>query len=96
MPETKTLEELIKNDHNKFKTEADVIIKKFKTYITADKNKLISYTFYPKVKGNWEQVSYGEEGEFFLIFTISSRTKSGLLDMLPIYEKYLAKYNEKP
>ena len=96
MPETKTLEELIKNDHNRFKTETNVIIKKAKTYITADKNKLVSYTFSPKEKGNWEQVSYGEEGEFFLIFTVSSRSKKGLLETLPIYEKYLAKYNEKP
>ena len=96
MPETKTLEKLIENDHNRFKEETDVIIKKSKTFITADKNKLISYTFFPKVKGNWEQVSYGEEGEFFLIFTVSSRTKSGLVENLPIYEKFISKYNEKP
>ncbi len=96
MPETKTLEKLIINDHNRFKTETDVIIKKSKSFITSDKNNLISYTFSPKVKGNWEHVSYGEEGEFFLIFTISSRSKSGLEKAMKTYEEYISRYNEKP
>jgi hypothetical protein len=63
---------------------------------TGDGQKLRSLTFFPQGEGNWERVSFGEEGEYYLMFTISSRTKSGYDMALPLYEAMLRAYKEKP
>jgi hypothetical protein len=93
MPNTKTLEQFISEDHLEFK---DTEIKETKSIITSDKNKFISYTFVPENKGNWEQVSYGEEGQYYVIFTLSSRNNSWFKKSLPSYIKFIEKYNENP
>jgi hypothetical protein len=64
---------------------------------TADGRLLKSLTFFPTGKsGNWERVSYGEEGNYYLIFTLSSRTLKAYEEALPDYELLIARYKEKP
>jgi hypothetical protein len=63
---------------------------------TADGKVLQSLTYAPKGSGNWERVAYGEEGDFYLIFAVSSRTKAGYQSAMPAYEKLVAGYKEKP
>jgi len=95
-PETKSLAQLVKDDKERFlKDVPGVKIAEAKTIKTADGQELQSFTFSPASEGNWERVSYGEEGEFYLIFTVSSRTKKGLESALPAYESMLRGYKEK-
>lgn len=95
-PETKTLEALIENDKKEFVANVPgVAIADAQPLTTGDGQKLKSVTFFPTAQGNWERVSYGEEGEFYLLFTISSRTKGGYERALPAYEAMIRGYKEK-
>jgi hypothetical protein len=94
-PEITSLEALIKDDQSDFlKHDSSIQITKAPSLRTNDSKVLESYTFFPKAKGNWEQVSYGEEGDFYLIFTISSRSHEGFIEAFPVYEKFIAQYKE--
>ena len=93
MPETKNLQLLIQDDQNKFKSDFQgVVIGEAEPLVTGDGQKLRSFTYYPTKSGSWEQVSYGEEGEFYLVFTISSRTKKGLDEALKYYKQLINAY----
>jgi len=95
IPETTSLDMLIENDKSDFlKHDPTVSITKVPPLKTQDGKELETYTFFPIGKGNWEEVSYGEEGDFYLIFTISSRSRAGFLSMLPLFEQYVARYKE--
>ncbi len=95
IPETTSLEALIKNDKDEFrKDDPGITITRVSPLKTKDGKVLESYTFFPTAKGNWEEVSYGEEGEYYLIFTISSRSHAGFLGSLPVFEQYIAQYKE--
>lgn len=93
----KTLNELIESDKNEFiKNTKDLIIEEVNSLATSDGKKLKSFTFTPKIKGNWERVSYCEEGDFYLIFTLSSRSKKGYNESLKHYEQFISNYKQKP
>lgn len=97
VPETTSLEMLIKNDMDEFLTKnSGIAVVEVQPLKTKDGKTLKSLTFFPKGKGNWEQASYGEEGDFYLIFTISSRSHAGYLDSLKVYEQYINQYKEAP
>jgi hypothetical protein len=95
MPETKSLEMFITDDRNNFLAEdPSMQITEVTEMTTADGKKLRSFTFFPKGKGNWEQVSYAEEGDFYLTFTVSSRSKEGFLKAQDVYRELIAHYKE--
>lgn len=97
VPNVKSLETLIENDKNDFITNVPgVTIHQAKTITTSDGKSAISLTFIPKDKGNWERVSYLEEGDFYLLFTVSSRTEPGFLATIKAYETIIAQYKENP
>ena len=94
-PEIKSLEALIENDRKDFETNVPgVSIQEVAPLSTADGQKLRSFTFFPTKGGNWERVSYGEEGEFYLVFTVSSRSQSGFNSAVIAYEKLIAGYRK--
>jgi hypothetical protein len=96
IPETRSLEMLIANDKKQFLVETPgITITETKVIMTADGKRLRSFTFFPTKQGNWERVSYGEEGEFDLVFTISSRTEMGYDRAIATYESLLGSYREK-
>lgn len=93
VPKTKSLKMLIENDKAEFLSRDPTIqITEVKSLRTADGRVLQSYTFFPKKGGNWEEVSYGEEGDFYLLFVISSQTKSGLEKALKAYKGFINQY----
>ena len=97
IPETTSLQMLIKDDKDQFLSrDPNIIISEVGTLITGDGRILKSFTFFPKGKGNREQVSYGEEGDFYLIFALSSRTKEGFAKTLNAYKQFIGQYTEKP
>jgi hypothetical protein len=96
MTEIASVDALIADDKKKFiEQSAAVSIDETKPLATGDGQKLRSFTFFPKSEGNWEQVAYGEEGDYYLIFTVSSRTKSGYAKALQSYEAMLRGYKAK-
>jgi hypothetical protein len=97
IPKTTSLEMLIKDDKDRFvSSDPHLVVSEVDPLVTGDGQILKSITFFPKEKGNWEQVSYGEEGEFYLIFALSSRTKEGFTKALGTYKKFINQYKEKP
>lgn len=97
IPKMTSLAMLIESDKKAFLDNVPAVaIKEAPSLVTADGKKLISLTYTPKEKGNWERVSYFEEGGFCLVFTISSRTPEGFLATAKAYETLIAQYKEKP
>jgi hypothetical protein len=87
VPDTTSLEILIRSDKDEFiSRDPSIVVSEVESLKTGDGKSLKSFTFFPKSKGNWEQVSYGEEGDFYLIFTISSRTREGFTKGLEVYK----------
>ena len=94
-PEIKSLQMLIARDKKDFlKNVPRVEIREAQSLATADGKLFKSFVFFPKNSGNWERVTYGEEGEFFLIFTVSSRSKAGYDANESTYEKLIGLYKE--
>ena len=93
-PEIKSIEMLIARDKKDFlKNVPGVEIREAKSLTTADGKQFKSFVFFPKDTGNWERVTYGEEGEYFLIFTVSSRSKAGYDSTESAYEKLIGLYS---
>lgn len=94
-PEVKSLAMLIEHDHGDFaKQSPGILIEEGAALETGDGRKLRSFAFTPANEGNWENVAYGEECDFYLVFTVSSRTKSGFLTAMPAYLELVARYKE--
>ena len=94
-PNIKSLEELIEEDKKDFELNVPgVLITEVAPISTLDGQKLKSLTFFPTKTGNWERVSYGEEGDFYLIFTISARSQSGFTAFEGAYEKLITTYKK--
>ncbi len=97
-PEATSLSVLIEIDRNDFlKDVPGVKIEEVEPLTTGDGRKLRSLMFTPPASGgNWEQVSYGEEGDFYLIFTVSSRSAEGFASCRTAYRDLISRYKEKP
>lgn len=94
-PQLTSVESLIEHDKKDFeKNVPGISIQETAELLTADGQKLKSFTFFPTIAGNWERVSYGEEGDFYLLFTISSRSKSGFDAAISSYEKLVSDYRK--
>jgi hypothetical protein len=93
--DVKLLGVLIENDRNDFvENVPGVSIQEVAALSTFDGQKFRSFTFFPTSTGNWERVSYGEEGEFYLIFTVSSRSLAGFNSAVGAYEKLITGYKK--
>lgn len=96
-PDTTSIEVLIEHDCKRFAGDGNGIeISEVGILATADGKRLRSFTFFPKTNGNWERVTYGEEGDYYLIFAISSRSFAGYKAALPAYEYLISRYKEAP
>ena len=96
-PDTKSLDVFIEKDKKAFLARSSaVVIKEAAFLTTADGKRLRSFTFFPTGTGNWERVAYGEEGEFYLVFAMSSRSLNGYKAALKAYEQLVGRYKEKP
>ena len=62
----------------------------------ADGSSLATFTFFPEQTGSWERVAYGEDGQFYLLFVVSSRTKSGYEGALSDFESAVRSYRREP
>ena len=95
VPELKTLDSFIQNDQSEFVAKIPSIkIIERENISSSDNVQLQSFSFEPRSVGNWEQVSYMQEGEFYLVFTVSSRTELGLNNCLNAYRQFIENYAE--
>ena len=93
VPETKSLDMFIADDRKHFLVSDPLIaITEVTGLMTGDGKKLRSFTFIPQSKGNWEAVSYGEEGEYYLTFVVSSRSKGSFDKTQDAYHQLVANY----
>jgi len=97
IPETKPLEDLIDRDKKAFLSrDPDIVYAEAEPLKTADGQMLKSFTFFPGKAGSWEQVSYGEEDDFYLIFTVSSKTQEGFAKAAEVYRTFIRLYKRNP
>ncbi len=99
LPTFSSIDEFIKFDHANFRaSQPSLAIVDKGNAVTASNIALKLFQFSPTTpEGNWEIVAYGEEtdsdgNEYYLTFTLSSRSQNGLKDALPTYRNMLAKY----
>jgi hypothetical protein len=95
--ERKSVEQLIESDIREFAARfPEATVREADPVTDGDRKQLRSVTFFPKATGNWERVAYGEEGDYLLIFTLSSRSLEGYNASMATYERILGLYREKP
>ena len=97
VPDAKSLDDLIQDNKAEFLSRnPDTEISEVEMLSTKDGQQLKSFTVFPKKNGNWKRISYGEEGDYYLVFTISARTKDGFAKSIDAYKKFINDYKEKP
>jgi hypothetical protein len=87
-----TLEAYIKGDIAQTKEEKQrVVVKELAPIKTADGRILRVYSFYdPRV--SYDQIAYGREGAYTLLFAMSAKTESDLKANQAAFQTMLAKY----
>jgi hypothetical protein len=97
IPETKSLEMFISDDRKHFiASDPRIAITEVTELVTGDGKKCHSFTFFPKSNGNWEEVTYGEEGEYYLTFVLSSRSREGFDKTQDAYLQLITRYKVNP
>jgi len=92
-PEMKSLDMFIERDRQDFLAKSPGIrIEPAPPLPTADGRNLQSLTFVPTGNGNWERAGYGEEGDFYLAFIISSRSLSDYQKTVATFENFISRY----
>ena len=96
-PQLNSLAMFIDSDHKTLRAKApELEIKETAPLTTADGRRLRAFTCFPKTQGSWERVTYAEEGDFFLIFTLSARSLQSYQAAGPAFELLVRRYREKP
>ena len=96
-PEAKNVESLIKQDISDFSSSHEsIVVRREKPLLSGDAKPFELVSFTPEKDGDWERVAYGEEGEYFIIFTLSSRSKDGLTKAVSAFESMIAGYHAAP
>lgn len=96
-PQIKSLEMFIDSDHKTVRAKAPGLeIKESAPLATADGKRLRSFIFFPATGGNWEHVAYSEEGDFYVIFTVSAHSYEEYRAATSAFERLIGDYREKP
>lgn len=94
-PNLKTLDMVIEDDRQKFiSSNPGIEVEEAGMLATGDGKQLKSFTFHSPRQGSWDRVSYGEEGQFYLIFTLSSGSSAGYQKAVTAYERFIERYKE--
>ena len=95
VPQYHTLAELIEGDRRDFEQKLPgVRVEESDAAVTADGQRLRSFVFVPRDEGSWERVAYGEEGDYYLVFTLSARTRPAYESALDAFGKTLRAYRK--
>lgn len=95
MPELETLQMVIDSDQQKALAADSLLeVNEVPELTTRDGQKLKSFMFHSPVRKSWERVSYGEEEQFYLIFTLSAGSSAGYKNALEAYEQFVGQYKK--
>ena len=50
-------------------------------------------SFTPTKPGNWEVVAFGEEGDYYLVLALSSRSPSGRDESVPAFKQLIRSHH---
>lgn len=96
-PEIENLAALIQRDRAEFlERKRGGTISQATPLLTADGRTLPSLVFAPKWWSDWEQIAYGEEGEYYLQFVLSGQSKRSFEDALPAFRQFVNGYGAEP
>lgn len=96
IPETKSVEELIATDERQVAQESPGIrISEQAALQDRDGKGFRCVSFAPALDGNWELVAYGEEDDFYLVFTVSGNSPVALEKALPDFKKLISRYKKQ-
>jgi hypothetical protein len=97
VPEEKTLSTFISSDLQKFKEDTPgLTVDEAPPMFTGDGRIAKAFLLKPTRQGQWERVAYLEEGEYYIVFVVSSRSERGLLEASQAYQSLVISYREKP
>lgn len=99
LPDVKTLQVFITNDMASFKQdEPTIVIVRERSLRTTHGQSFQIALYHPAHgnSGNWERVAYGEDGEYYLTFVVSSRSSQGLKASTPAFVSLLSSYQPGP
>jgi hypothetical protein len=90
-----TLNSFIEADKSQFKKDfPGTEVREINSIRDADNRALRCFVFVPAKKGNWERVAYLEEGDYYLVFTVSSRNRAGYEKSLPDFLRLVNSYKK--
>ena len=96
IPETKSIDQLIADDERQIaKDSPDIRMSEQAALQDRDGKGFRCVSFAPSAEGDWEFVAYGEEDDFYLIFTVSGNSPGALEKALPEFKKLIARYKKK-
>lgn len=98
-PKLDSLTSLIASDRGDFEKHVPgVRIEEVDALVTADGQKLRCFTFFPPDESakdsSWERVAYGEEDDFYLIFTLSAHSRASYMAALGAFEQLVRSYKK--
>jgi len=94
-PMSKSLSALIEDDVSTVSAERKgTSITEVEPLTTADGQTLRSFTFFRPNDRTWERVSFGEEDDYYLVFTISAHSEAAYRERLPVYEDMIRRYRK--
>ena len=92
-PQTKSLDMLVEQDRQRFLAKSPgARIAPAPSLPTADGRRFRSLSFSQSNGGPWDRAAYGEEGDYYLMFIISSRSQSGYQKAMATFETFIARY----
>ena len=93
VPEASSLASFVEQDQAKFAAAGFGIRPDAPLRIASGKT-AASWRLEPKPNGQWERIFYFEEGEYYMVFVISSRTSAGLQANMASFEALVAGYSQ--
>lgn len=89
----RTLDRFIEDDKATFlKRYPKIVIRNAESAFTSDGRILRAIEFLQPSENVWERVTYGEEGDYYILFVLTSRSESGYRKALPVYEDIIRRY----
>jgi hypothetical protein len=92
-PSLTSLSAFIADDRRSFaENNREIVIAEASPLTTKDGQILRSLTYFRPRDHNWERVSYGEEGDYYLVFVINAHSEAGFRNGQVVYEELIHAY----
>lgn len=94
-PQIASLDALVERDRQEFGGPGGgLLVHDSSRLYSADAHPLPCLLFEPVSGGNWERVCYLEEGDYYLLFTLSSRSRAGFESSMKTFVEVVTHYRQ--